>query len=159
MEQYQNNFDGVFRFTNATDEDFKALWNNKEYIMPAGKTTPMIIGGETLENIQEIRKRFAYQLATREFYRGKIKDMAGNTYSKLAKMGNGLPPVFDDKILEPMIESCLKPLPEVKMTVKDVVKKQAKFKASKAISDKSNPNFEFKDDVAPELGKMPETAI
>ena len=64
-------FDGVFRFTNTTDEDFVTLWNNKEYTYPAGKTVPMIISGEPLENIQQIRKYFAKRLAEREFFAGK----------------------------------------------------------------------------------------
>ena len=41
-------FDGVFRFTNATNEDFSALWNNVEYIFPAGKTVPLIIPNENV---------------------------------------------------------------------------------------------------------------
>ncbi len=152
MEQYQKDFDGVFRFTNDTDEDFKFFWNSKEYLFPAGKMTPMIIANESLENIQEIRKRAAYKLAVREFYKGKIKDDAGNTYAKLSKMGNGLPPVFDNKILEPTIERCLKPLPVAKATVKEVVKKQTNFRASKAVGAKDNLAYEFKDDQPDELG-------
>lgn len=155
LEQYQKDFDGVFRFTNATDEDFTALWNNKEYLFVAGKTSPIIIPNESLENIQEIRKRWAYQLATREFYRGKIKDVAGNTYTKLNKMGNGLPPTFDQKILEPMIETCLKPLPIVQAKVKEVVKREPKFRGSKAMGEKDNPNFVFKDEPIESLGEMP----
>ncbi len=159
LEQYQKEFDGVFRFTNATDEDFKFFWNSKEYLFPAGKMTPMIIANETLESIQEIRKMAAYKLAVREFYRGNIKDDVGNTYTKLSKMGNGLPPVFDEKILESTIETCLKPLPAAKSTVKDVVKRQPKFKASKAIGERDNPNFVFKDEEVQKLGKMSDQAI
>lgn len=146
----ETDFDGVFRFTNATDEDFTHLWNNKEYAFPAGKTVPLIIPDETLENIQEIRKRFAYDLAVREFYKGK-------EYSKMAKMGNGLPPTFDEKILEPMIEQCLKPLPMAKSTVKVKEKDSDRnYKGSKAISDKDNPNFIFREESenAKPLGKM-----
>lgn len=148
MEILANDFDGVFRFTNVTDEDFIAFWNNKEYTFPSGKTVPLIIADETLENIQEIRKKFAYQLATREFYKGK-------EYMKMSKQGNGLPPLFDEKILEPMIESCLKPLPMAKASVKEAKKPNFKYKGSKAISDKDNPNYVFKDDEPTELGKMP----
>jgi len=50
-------FDGVFKFTNASKEDFKVLWNNKEYTFPAESTCPMIIPGEMPENVQEIRKK------------------------------------------------------------------------------------------------------
>ncbi len=148
-------FDGVFRFTNATDEDFTHLWNNKEYTFPAGKTVPLIIPDETLENIQEIRKRFAYDLAVREFYKGK-------EYSKMSKMGNGLPPTFDEKILEPMIEQCLKPLPMAKATMR--VKKgdlDKNYKGSKAIGKDDSPNFIFREeaDQAVAIGKQPDKEI
>lgn len=165
MEQLQKDFDGVFRFTNPTDEDFVTFWNNKEYTYPAGRTVPMIIANETLENIQEIRKRFAFQLAVREFYRNKIKDFSGSTYDGLVKKGNksagGTPPMFDEKILEPMIELCLKPLPEARAKVKDGKKltSDKTFKASKAISDKDNPNYVFKDDEPTVVGKMSEAPI
>lgn len=146
-----NDFDGVFRFTNATDEDFSGFWNNKEYVFPAGTCCPMIIANEPLENIQEIRKKFAYKLAVREFYKGKV-------YAKMSKMGNGLPPTFDEKILEPWIEQCLKPLPIAKAKVKEGKRdSERNYKASKAISDKDNPNFVFKDDEPLAQGKMPET--
>src|ERR1035437_4524499 len=115
-EQLNKDFDGVFRFTNPTDTDFSFFWNNKEYPFPAGTTTPMIIAGETLENIQEIIKMAAYKLAVREFYSGNIKDQSGKTYTQLSKMGNGIPPVFADKILEPIIEQCLKPLPPAQLS-------------------------------------------
>ncbi len=147
-------FDGGFRFTNATDEDFTALWNNKEYMFPAGKTVPLIIADETLENIQEIRKRFAYALATREFYKGKV-------YDKMKKMGNGLPPTFDDKILEPMIETCLKPLPMAKAIVKEGKKSEQKFRGSKAVGKNGNLNELFKEESenVQELGQMPNSQI
>lgn len=145
-------FDGVFRFTNPTKDDFVFFWNNKEYTYPAETCCPMIISNETLENIQEIRKKAAYKLAVREFYKGK-------EYRRLSKMGNGLPPTFDDKILEPIIESCLKPLPMSKAQVKEGKKDSDRnYKASKAISDKDNPNFVFREesDHAPALGAMPD---
>ena len=36
-------FDGVFRFTNFTDEDFTTLWNGQEYNFPKQSRTTMII--------------------------------------------------------------------------------------------------------------------
>ena len=65
--QIPESFDGVFKFTNNTSEDFTGLWNNKEYSFPKKTSCPMIILGEPLVNIQEITKKFAYKLATREF--------------------------------------------------------------------------------------------
>lgn len=147
-------FDGVFRFTNDSDEDFVALWNNKEYLFPAHKTVKLVMGDETLENIQEIRKRFAYRWAVREFYKGK-------EYLKMSKMGNGLPPTFDEKILEPMIERCLTPLPEETLKVKTKARDSDKKYASKAISESENPNFVFREESenAQAIGKMPTKLI
>lgn len=143
-------FDGVFKFTNATDEDFTVLWNNKEYTFLAGTCSPLIIPEETLENIQEIRKKFAYKLATREFYKGK-------TYKSMSKMGGGLPPTFDDKILEPEIEKCLKPLPMAKAKVKLGKKDDESKYTSKAVQDGESLNETFKDQKVRSLGKMSDT--
>ncbi len=146
-------FVGVVRFTNDSDEDFTALWNNKEYVFPARKTVKLIMPDESLENIQEIRKRFAYRWAVRQFYNGK-------EYTRMSKMGNGLPPTFDERILEPMIERCLTPLPSAPLKMKQKAKDDGtKYKGSKAMSDKDNPNYLFRDEsenVLP-LGKMPDS--
>jgi hypothetical protein len=111
----------------------------------------MIIANETLENIQEIRKKAAYKLAVREFYKTK-------TYDKMSKMGNGLPPIYDDKVLEPMIEQCLKPLPEKKAIVRTrKTESDSKFKGSKAVSGKEDLNYQFREEVehTEVLGEMP----
>ena len=71
-------------------------------------------------------------------------------------MGNGLPPVHSDKIMEPMIEQCLKLLPPAKAEVKEVKKAKQSFRGSKALSDKDNLNAAFKDEPIEELGKMSE---
>ena len=148
-EQFGNEFfTGVFYFTNATEEDFSHLWNNKEYIFPKQTTCPIIIGNETLENIQEIRKRFAYDLAVREFYKTK-------EYVKLSKMGNGIPPTFNENVLQPWIDQCLSPLPKAFAKVKEGKKEDdRRFKATKAVGKKDNLAVEFKDDVPQELGEM-----
>lgn len=148
-------FMGVFHFTNWTDEDFVHLWNNEEYIFPKLSSVPMVMPKETSEAIQEIRKRFAYDLAVREFYKGR-------EYKKMSKMGNGLPPTFDEKILEPMIEKCLKPLPMAKARVRKIeVDEESKFKASKAVGVDDNLNEKFKKESEnPKvLGKMPDSVI
>lgn len=151
-------FDGIFRFTNWTDEDFTALWNNKEYTYPKGTCCAMIIPDETMENIQEIRKKFAYKLASREFYNGK-------EYRRLVALGNksagGTPPIFDEKILEPMIDKCLSPLPIAKATIRQGKKldNENNFKASKAVGKNDNLAYQFKDDEPTVVGKMSENAI
>ncbi len=154
MDTITKDFDGVFRFTNPTDEDFTALWNNKEYTFPANRTVPLIIPNETLENIQEIRKKFAYKLAVREFY-------AGKEYNKMSKMGGGLPPTFNEKILEPMIEKCLLALPESRATTKQgkPTLDEKRLKGSKAVSGKDDLNQAFKDAEIIEKGVMPNSVI
>lgn len=156
-----NEFRGIFYFTNDTDEDFTAFWNNEEYTFPKHKTSPMIMPEETARSIQEIRKRFAYKLAMREFY-------AGKEYKRLVALGNksqgGIPPMFDEKLLEPIIESCLKPLPVEKAKVKAGKKVDERiFKGSKAISDKDNPNYVFReeseDQNIPKKGVQPDIAL
>lgn len=98
-------FDGVFRFTNATDEDFVGKWNGKEYIFPAQKTSPMIIPDETPAGVQSIRKKFARELAEREFY--KTPKFG---YMNSRERGEK-PALYTDSDLEPFIQACLKPLP------------------------------------------------
>jgi hypothetical protein len=129
----QEDFGGVFYFTNPTDKERKYLWNNQEYIFPPESTVPLVIPSEPLENIQEIRKRFAYRMAEERLYEGeKIKAEDGKTilydYKKAKEIGNGMPPTFDPKILEPWIHECLKPLPI----------KRAAVKQGKKVDDESN---------------------
>jgi len=154
MEYTTKDFDGVFRFTNPTNDDFKALWNNKEYTFPANRTVPLIIPNETLENIQEIRKKFAYKLAVREFYNSK-------EYGRMSKMGNGLPPTFNEKILEPMIEQCLKALPMARAAVKEGKPSldEKRLRGSKAVSGKDDLNKAFADSEITEKGVMPDSVI
>lgn len=130
-------FDGVFRFTNATADDFKALWNNVEYVFPAGTCSPMLIRGESDEARQEIRKKFAYKLALREFYKS-------NQYMDMKDQGQGLPPTFDDTVLEHWIQSCLEPLPEAKAEVNEMPEKKVVLKAMKALKDEGSLEEQFK---------------
>jgi len=155
MEETLNpNFEGIFYFTNPTSKDYTHLWNNKEYTFPAMKTVPLIIPTETLEATQEIRKRFAYDLALADFY-------GGQEYKRLVKIGNatpsGTPVMFNDKVLEPMIELCLKPLEKSVAKVKAVKEKELNLKGSKTVKANESLNETFKDQEVRELGIMPTT--
>lgn len=98
-------FQGVFNFTNFTDRDFSAKWNNVEYNFPALSTSPMVIMGEPLENVQTIRKKFAKELAEREFYSTeKFK------YMNAPERGEK-PAIYTDADLAPFIQRCLEPMP------------------------------------------------
>lgn len=105
------NFDGVFRFTNFTDTEFKAKWGNVEYTFPAMKTTPMVMNFSPLE-IQHIRKKFAKELAILEFY--KTPKFVGMN----AHIPGGVPATYTDADLAPFIQRCLEPLPLGQATTK-----------------------------------------
>lgn len=105
-------FDGVFRFTNYTSDDFTARWNSLEYRFPANKTVPMIIPGATPEEVQHIRKKFAKELAVREFYHtDKFK-----TQDKI-RGEQGVPALYTDSDIAPFVQRCLEPLPLAQATV------------------------------------------
>jgi hypothetical protein len=106
-------FDGVFKFTNHTDEDFTAKWNKVEYTFPSNKTSPMIMNFTPVE-IQAIRKKFARELATREFYKtSKFKKMNEH-------VPGGTPSTYTDADLTEFIQKCLAPLPIVNAKTKVV---------------------------------------
>lgn len=97
-------FDGIFKFTNFTNEDFVAKWDSVEYKFPANLTSPMIMNFTPVE-IQNIRKKFARELAIREYYKTenfKTKDSPNQGYR---------PPLYSDADLKPFIQKCLSPLP------------------------------------------------
>lgn len=111
-----SDFDGVFRFTNPTDEDFVTLWNSIEYTFPARSTSPLIIQNETQEGIQNIRKVFARKLAEREFFNS-------SEYRRLIELGRGEGATYNqDETLKEMIQKCLEPLPPAKATMKVIEK-------------------------------------
>lgn len=98
-------FDGVFRFTNYRDSEFKAKWDSVEYTFPAMKTSPMIIPGCTPEQVQSIRKKFAKEFAIEEWYKTP-KFIGMNNISP-----GGTPALYTDSDLAPFIQKCLEPLP------------------------------------------------
>lgn len=152
LEDYGDDFDGVFRFTNATSEDFIFLWNNKEYIYPAGKTVPMIIADESLERIQSIRKMAAKRLAEREYFKTKEFMKAKNGLKDSMAGRFVIASSYDEKLLQPWVDECLKPLEIGRATIRNVPEEQLNVIA-KAIGsgNKENPfppidlNAEFKE--------------
>lgn len=114
-------FDGSFRFTNFSDDDFIGVWNSQEYLFPAKKTVKMNMPEFSALQIQQIRKHFAKKLAEREFQ--KSKDFKMLTSAE-GKMGNRTLNSFhqansyDENMLAPLIQMCLKPLEEATLTAK-----------------------------------------
>ncbi len=115
-------FDGVFRFTNFTDRAFSAKWDSIEYSFPPMSTSPMIIPGAAPEDVQHIRKKFAKELAEREFHiSGKFVALDSQ-----APAGSGkVPAIYTEHDLEPYIQKCLEPLPVARATPKALPKDTA----------------------------------
>ena len=119
-------FDGTFRFTNDSDEDFTGKWGGKEYNFPAHATSPMVIFEATPIEIQSIRKKFARDWADREYQ----KSPAFLALMKQERNADGTPRLnsihaagtYGLDQLTPYIQRCLKPLPVSKATVKVTAK-------------------------------------
>jgi hypothetical protein len=115
-------FDGVFRFTNWTDEEFVGVWGKKEYRFAPQTTSPMIMAEYSPLEIQYIRKKFAKDLGELEFY--KSKEYAA--FKRQEKNDDGTPRLnsihmatsYSDNDLTSFIQKCLEPLPEVRAVVK-----------------------------------------
>lgn len=104
-------FDGVFKFTNWTTEDFSAKWDNVEYTFPAEKTTPMVMNF-TPKEIEHIRKKFARELGVREFYKSKkFKEMDSTKHGQN-------PAIYTDSDIAPFTQRCLEPLPIASLKAK-----------------------------------------
>ena len=135
VTQLPADYDGVFGFTYWTDRDFTAKWGGIEYTFPALKTTPMLLPFSPLE-IQSIRKKFAKELAEREFFQGKkIKD--------LDKKNEGVnfqgAVTYTENDLTPFIQKALSPLPVGQMKAEQVLtegEKRPKAKVTKIVKTK-----------------------
>lgn len=143
--------DTVFYFTNASDEDFTTQWNKVEYIFRAQRRTRMAIRGESPENVQNIRKMFATRYATEQFQKTK-------EFVKRNTPVEGQRPVaYALSVLQPYIDSCLKPLPKAKLLAKEISSNEdEKFQGdTRPLDNKSNAPYEvFKDAPVREYGEM-----
>jgi hypothetical protein len=128
-------FDGTFLFTNWSDEDFVGVWNKKEYHYPAQSTSPMIMPEQTPLEIQHIRKKFAKDLAEREFFKSQ---QYKTTYVSQERNNDGSPKLnsihqagtYNLEQLTPFIQRSLQPLPVKKAVVTPVVNVSLESKLS-----------------------------
>jgi hypothetical protein len=124
------NFDGTFKFSNWSDEDFVGKWNSKEYRFPAGTTVPMVMPEHSPLEIQHIRKKFAKDLAEREFFKTKryetfrmregLKDDMGMIQPRGQGMSHAGQYTIED--LTPFILKGLEPLPNGTLTSAPIAK-------------------------------------
>lgn len=128
-------FDGVFRFTNWSDEEFIGIWGGKEYHFPPNSTSPMVIQEHSPLEVQHIRKKFAKNLAEREFFNSSkyAKFKAQETNPDGSPRLNSIHQAgqYSDSELALLIQRCLKPLPVSKATVTEAVKARVEDKLSK----------------------------
>lgn len=106
--------------SNWTDEDFVTKWNGAEYLLPAYKMTPVVVG--TPKQNQEIRKLWALKLCERELNKDK-------------RFKKALPTKID---FDPLMAKCLAPLEKI-----DPISKPAK-KTSKELERIANVETVFK---------------
>jgi hypothetical protein len=67
IKMLPENFDGIVRFTNWSDEDFVGRWNSKDYEFKANTTSPLFIAENSPLELLNIVKKFALDLAVREW--------------------------------------------------------------------------------------------
>lgn len=117
-------FDGVFKFTNPSDSEFIGVWAKKEYHFAPQSTSPLIIPEHSPLQIQHIRKKFAKDLAEREYFKSehyeKLRKPEGELGNRtMSGIHTANPYSLDD--LTPYIQQCLKPL-EIKRAFVEAVK-------------------------------------
>lgn len=107
-------FDGIFRFTNGSDEEFIGIWGGKEYRFPPMSTSPIIIPDHSPLQIQHIRKKFAKDWAEREFFKSKqyetFRSQEGSSNNRTMS-GIHQAGTYTLTELTPFIQKCLEPLP------------------------------------------------
>lgn len=115
IQTFPENFSGVYTFTNKSDEEFKVRWDSKEYIFPPMSTTPIIIPTANSLELQGIRKKFAAEWATLQFYKT-------DKFKHLNESGGSSPAPYSESDLAPFIQMCLEPLPVGQIKVRTVPK-------------------------------------
>jgi hypothetical protein len=106
-------FDGVFKFTNWSDEEFIGVWGKKQYHFSAQATSPMIIPEHSPIEIQHIRKKFAKDLAEREYFKSKKYEVMRAPEGVLGNRtmsGIHTASAYTMDDLKEGIQACLKPL-------------------------------------------------
>jgi hypothetical protein len=152
--------DGVFYFTNpglfkSKDKegnettDWSVLWNNKEYTFKGKTTVPLVIAGEPPENIQSIRRKFAFKYAQAWFF-------TTARYRELVKKGGYIPATYnEDTEFVDTIQACLTPLPKSQAEIKEMPRdKESNYKGTKAVKTGQDLNAAFADYQIPTLGEQ-----
>lgn len=134
---FVDNEPDVFYFTNGSNEDWSTQWNKIIYTFPAQKTVKMSIRDATPLEVQSIRKMFAFRFAQDQF-------LKSDTYKNLVAVGKAQATTYNEKLLQPWIDECLKPLEKARLGTQEIHDNpDAAFTASKAVDGAADLNQEF----------------
>lgn len=150
-------FNGVFYFTNWTDEEFVGVWNKEEHHFAPNSTSPMVMHNFSPLEIQHIRKKFAKDLAEREFFKSKNYD----AFKRQETNNDGSPRLnsihqagtYAVKELTPFIQRCLEPLPVSKAIVTQAKTEDVEEKLSLSEKGKLNTKAVGDEDDLENLAK------
>jgi hypothetical protein len=124
-------FNGTFTFSNPSTEDFIGIWGGKQYLFPAKSTVPLIMMEHTPIEVQHIRKKFAKDLAEREFFKSKsykvFSDQEGKSGNRVFNSIHQAA-TYTLKDLEPYIQKCLVQLPVSELLTRPVEKEPLEAK-------------------------------
>lgn len=127
-------FDGVFRFTNWSEDEFVGVWGKKEYHFPPLATSPMIIPEHSPLEIQHIRKKFAKDLAEKEFFKSEKYEQLRSpegTLGNRTMSGIQTASTYTLTDLADGIQKCLKPLEVKRAFISDVSQVSLESKLSR----------------------------
>jgi hypothetical protein len=124
------NFDGTFKFSNWSEEDFVGKWNSKEFLFPKGTTVALVMPEHSPLEIQHIRKKFAKDLAEREFFKSskyeafRSREGAKDDMGMIQPRGQGMSHAGQYTIeeLTPFIKKGLESLTDAKLISQPVQK-------------------------------------
>lgn len=119
-------YNGTFPFTNYTNKEFIGKWDGVEYKFPAAKTSPLVIPSASPLETQEIRKKFARDLATQVFYESD-RFAAMNIPSTQVQLGH-IPALYTEADLAPYIQRCLEPLEAAQAIIGEKEEKQVNLR-------------------------------
>ncbi len=153
-------FDGTFRFTNFSAEDFTARWNSRPYTFKANTTSPMIILDATPLEIQYIRKKFAKELAEREFSKSdRMKQLTSIERANNAPALNSFRQAnaYSTEDIKDLIQRALEPLKlsRAEVGVPEVVKTEEKL----TLNRRGRPNTRVVSDGEPLMDKAREGVV
>ncbi len=129
-----SDFNGVFEFSNYSDEDFVGVWGGEAFTFPSHKRSPMIMTKYSPLEVQHIRKKFAKDLAEREFFKSReyrvLADQEGvpghrtmNSFTHAA--------AYNLSDLAPFIQRALEALPNAKAEVSQAPKRELEKELSR----------------------------